>query len=142
MPTIEREKFWPDSTRLALVRRCADDIEPDHTDLQDWLQTYARNQCHRIALDLEIVERYSAREDIIVEFGSIPLILTASLKALGYSVLGIDIDPSRFSSAISKLGLKILKCNIETEPLPLETESCDVVIFNGPEDVTRQKIVQ
>jgi 2-polyprenyl-3-methyl-5-hydroxy-6-metoxy-1,4-benzoquinol methylase len=130
MSTIESEKFRPDSTRLALVRRSVDDIEPDRLDLQDWLQAYARHHCHRIALDLEIVERYSTRENVIIDCGCVPLILTASLKALGYNVHGIDIDPSRFSSTISKLNLRVSKCNIETEALPLETGSCDMVIFN------------
>jgi SAM-dependent methyltransferase len=130
MLTVEGEKFWPDSTKLALVRRCAHDITPDRTDLQDWLEAYACSHCQRLALDLEIIERYCTKQDIIVECGSIPLILTASLKALGYNVLGIDIDPNRFSLTIAKLGLRIFECNIETEPLPLETESCDVVIFN------------
>jgi 2-polyprenyl-3-methyl-5-hydroxy-6-metoxy-1,4-benzoquinol methylase len=130
MSTVESEKFRPDSTRLAVVRRSVDDIEPDRLDLQDWLQAYARHHCHRIALDLEIVERYSTRENVIIECGCVPLILTASLKTLGYNVHGIDIDPSRFSSTISKLNLRVSKCNIETEALPLETGSCDMVIFN------------
>jgi SAM-dependent methyltransferase len=130
MSTIESEKLWPDGERLALVQRCAGNIEPDRPGLQDWLRAYARHHCHRIALDLEIVERYSAKENVIVECGCVPLILTASLKELGYNVHGIDIDPSRFYSAISKLGLTVSKCDIETEPLPLETVSCDVVIFN------------
>lgn len=130
MPAIEVEKSSPDGTRLRLVRGCAESIEPDHAELQDWMQSYAHNHCRRIALDLELVERYSDIEDVIVEFGSIPLILTASLKSLGYNVQGIDIDPSRFSSAISKWGLNIVKCNVETESLPLDSASCDVVIFN------------
>jgi len=130
MPRIEKEKSWPDSTRLALVQKCAKDIEPDSADSKSWLQNYARAHSHRIAFDVEIVERYSAKEDVIVEFGSLPLLLTASLKTLGYSVQGIDLDPNRFAAAICRLDLRVLKCDVETERLPLDAGSCDVAIFN------------
>jgi SAM-dependent methyltransferase len=130
MPKIEKEKFRPNSTRLALVQKCAEDIEPHSADAKSWLQNYARVHGDRIAFDVEIVERYSAKEDAIVEFGSLPLLLTASLKTLGYDVKGIDLDPSRFATAIAKLDLQVLRCDIETERLPLETGSYDTAIFN------------
>ena len=63
------------------------------------------------------------------ECGCAPLIITASLKEFGCNVHGIDIDPSRFYSTISTIGLNMSKCDIETEPPPLDTVSCGVVIF-------------
>jgi SAM-dependent methyltransferase len=130
MPKIEKENFRPDRTRLALVQKCAEEIEPDNAEAKTWLQNYARVHSDRIAFDLEIVERYSAKGDAIVEFGSLPLLLTAPLKSLGYDVQGIDLDPNRMAAAISKLDLRVLKCDVETERLPLETGSCDIAIFN------------
>ena len=37
MPAIGIEKSSPDNTRLTLVRGCAENIEPDHAELQERL---------------------------------------------------------------------------------------------------------
>jgi SAM-dependent methyltransferase len=91
---------------------------------------YADQHGSRLAADLDIVQQYCKESDQIVEIGAIPLILTLALKARGYRVSGIDIDPSRFDGAAREHGLHLLQCDIETQPLPLESKSVDVVLFN------------
>jgi 2-polyprenyl-3-methyl-5-hydroxy-6-metoxy-1,4-benzoquinol methylase len=65
-----------------------------------------------------------------LEFGSIPLLLTAALTKCGYQVTGCDIAPERYASVIKSADMNVIKCNIETESLPFAADSFDVAIFN------------
>lgn len=130
MVTVNSEKFWPSDRHIALVRQCADQICPSEEGLNDWFRAYARNHCHRLAFDLELLEKYAKKNDNIIEMGAAPLLFTAATRGLGYKVTGIDIDPARFSSTVAALQLKMLKADIEFESLPLESDSCDMVVFN------------
>ena len=130
MAMIEGAPFTPGPASLELIQSCAGDIKPDDSALGDWSQNYAANHAKRIALDLEIIEAHADKSNTILEFGSIPLLLTVALKKLGYKVEGIDLDPGRFSSTISAFDLTVHKCDIEKDRLPLNDASFDVVIFN------------
>jgi SAM-dependent methyltransferase len=66
----------------------------------------------------------------ILEVGVCPPLLTAGLKKYGYEVKGVDLDPERYRSAISCLGLDVTKVDIEISPLPFESCFFDAVIFN------------
>ena len=59
-----------------------------------------------------------------------PLLLTASLAELGYDVHGVDVAPERFAGSIEALGLNVLRCDVESEPVPFESDLFDVVLFN------------
>lgn len=120
----------PDARNLALIREQVARISPDETALSDWYNRYAAQHAERLAFDLSIVERHAPKDAVVAEFGSVPPILTAALKAQGRSVIGLDIAPERFSGAIKALGLDVRTCNVETDALPLEDASCDVAIFN------------
>jgi SAM-dependent methyltransferase len=45
-------------------------------------------------------------------------------------VTGCDIAPERYAAALRSSGLNVVKCNIETEPLPFADDSFDAAIFN------------
>ena len=88
---IEREQFRPNDGNMNLIEACLDKIRPSSAALTDWFNTYASNQKRRIAFDLDIVLKSVLPKSAILEFGSIPLLLTAALKKLEYRVTGIDI---------------------------------------------------
>jgi SAM-dependent methyltransferase len=120
----------PSAAALTLIDSCARDLAPDGAGLSAWHQDYLANHRIRIAHDLDIINHAISKSQTIVEFGSVPLILTAALKRNGYQVTGCDIDPGRYAATIEALGLQVVECNIETEPLPFADESFDAVVFN------------
>lgn len=119
----------PAPESLALIRACTQEIQPDGR-LQEWYANYASTQAERLALDLDIVERYVPPGASIVEVGAVPLLLTLALVRRGHEVRAVDIDPSRFAGTIAEHGLDVARCEIETEPLPLADASTDALIFN------------
>jgi 2-polyprenyl-3-methyl-5-hydroxy-6-metoxy-1,4-benzoquinol methylase len=124
------EKFDPPTQELATVVSCAERIHPDAEQMAEWFQDYVQSQKNRIAFDLKVVDEQCEKGAAIIEFGAVPLLLTASLARLGYSVTGIDIAPDRFSDSIRNIGLKVIKCDIETEALPFHDSQFDVALFN------------
>jgi len=127
---IEREPFSPCRETLQMIESCASSITPDQPPLVDWYRTYATNHKVRIAFDLDIVKQNLLSTSKVLEFGSIPLLLTTALSKCRYDVTGCDLAPERFSSSIQNSGLNVAKCDIEQEPLPFEADSFDGIIFN------------
>jgi SAM-dependent methyltransferase len=127
---IEKEALAPRSSTLRMVESVIAEIHPDRAELAEWFRGYAAGHAARFALDFEMLQASVPIESSVLEFGSVPPILTGALKKAGYRVTGIDIAPERFESAIVRLGLEVRKRDIEREPLPFETSSFDTVIFN------------
>ena len=113
-----------------MIEACARKLVPKDAALLTWHEDYLHNHKVRLAHDLDIIDREIPRSKHILEFGSIPLVLTVALKQYGYQVVGCDIAPERYSSTIQSTGLNITKCNIETETLPFADNSFDAVVFN------------
>lgn len=65
----------------------------------------------------------------ILDVGASPYHITFCLKALGYDIQGLDINPQTLGEFQKMNGLIIKKCNIEKEKLPFEKELFDLVIF-------------
>lgn len=104
----------------------------DRADITSWAQTYisATNKQRRIAFDLDYVTQYAGHHATILECGAIPLVLTLGMKLAGYQTVGIDLAPERCKSIIAEQELDIRRCDLESERLPLEDNSCDLVVFN------------
>lgn len=115
---------------LELVAASARDIVPDDPRLAEWHQIYVEHHSARIALDLDLVRAAVPAGASILEFGSIPLLLTGALARAGYDVRGTDIEPGRYATAILRLGITVAKCDVERERLPFDDAGFDVVIFN------------
>jgi SAM-dependent methyltransferase len=98
--------------------------------LQKRFPKYVKDHRARIARDVQYVRDLVKKSDRILEIGSSPLLLTGSLKMLGYQIQGLDIWPERTASAARELRLRMVKSNIETDPLPFKDGIFDVVIFN------------
>jgi SAM-dependent methyltransferase len=113
-----------------LLDRVEAAIRPDDPALEDWFRRYCREHQQRLAADLHLIGRHVAPEARVLEYGAIPLVLTAALASLDYAVSALDIGPERFARSISNLGLEVIACDVETEAVPFEDATFDVVLFN------------
>jgi len=120
----------PPTAALDIIDTCARGLVPEQTSLLRWHTGYLADHRARLALDLDIIGRAVPKGRRVVEFGSVPPVLTAALVRCGYEVTGCDIAPERYASAIRSAGLDVVKCNIETERLPFADASFDAAIFN------------
>jgi SAM-dependent methyltransferase len=105
-------------------------LAPEEKHLSEWHENYVKNHKLRIAIDLDMVKKQGGQGSGVLEFGSVPLLLTAALSASNYNVTGIDLAPERYRGTIEKIGIKVVKCDIETEKLPFGDNSFDAVVFN------------
>jgi SAM-dependent methyltransferase len=124
----QAEPFTPPEHLVSLLRQIAASIAPDEG--ENWVLEYAHHHTTRLAFDLDVVMKNAMQGAKILEYGAVPLLLTAAVKALGHEVESIDIAPERFGRAIAQLNLAVQKVNIELEPVPFHDNSFDVVIFN------------
>ena len=105
-------------------------IRPDDEELLAWYRKYAQRQKKRLAFDVDYVRSFADPSARLLEFGSMPPILTATLTRLGMSVTGLDLKPERFQSVVDAEELRVERVDFETERLPLEDGQYDVAIFN------------
>ncbi len=127
---IESEpwRFAPES--LALLDRVAERIAPDDEGLAAWCAKYTRQHRERLAGDLRLLEGVASSGARVLEYGAVPLLMTAALAERGFDVSALDVGPERFARAIEALGLDVRRCDVETEPVPFDTGAFDVVLFN------------
>ena len=115
---------------LALVDRVAARIRPRDRALEGWFEKYCRQHRQRFAADLELVRRHVEEGARILEYGAVPLVMTAALAASGYRVRALDLAPERFAPSIRDLGLDVVRCDVETEAVPFGEGSFDAVLFH------------
>ena len=129
-PSVESEprRFSPQG--LALIDEVAAGIEPDDSELREWFSDYRQEHRCRLAADLHLIEQHLEPGSRVLEYGAIPLLMTAALSTRGYAVSAVDLDPERFAAAIDDLGLDVRRCNVETEPAPFADDAFDGVVFN------------
>lgn len=99
-------------------------------DLKEWFGSYSRGHQSRLSHDLAIFRTFAKGPCKVVEFGPIPLILTAALRDLADDLTVVDIDPWRFSETISELPVNVVKRDIEQEVLPFADGTFDIALFN------------
>lgn len=126
----DSQQFYPSNSSLLTIEQCAEKLKPGDESLYKWHVSYVANHKLRIALDLDLVKENVNPESSILEFGSVPLLLTAALSESNYKVTGIDIAPERYQETISKLGINVVKCDIELEKLPFSDNTFDAIVFN------------
>ena len=126
----ESEPFNPTAGELGRIDEAAARIATALPVKPGWFDYYALNHRGRLAHDLQLTQRWIPKTEPIVEFGAVPLLLTAALSLRGFNVTGVDVDPSRFESAISALKLRIDACDIERQRLPFGDETFGAAIFN------------
>lgn len=101
--------------------------DPDHA---DWPISYFRTHRDRFVGDMSLISEIVTHDSRVLELGSSPPFITAALSQQGYDVTGIDIAPDRFAASIARLGLYVIACDIEYEPLPFVSDSFDLVLMN------------
>ena len=124
------EAARPSAGAVDAIKKCAGAFGPDSDDLLPWHQSYGGNHATRLAFDLDILCNFTQPGARVLEVGSAPFIFTLAASQRAYAVSGCDLEPSRYSRALTSHGLQVAKCDVETEPLPFSDESFDVVIFN------------
>src|SRR5439155_563742 len=77
---------------------------------------------------LHLIERFAEGREIL-EVGSAPAYFTALLKAAGYTVVGIDLDPSRVDEMVAIFALDIRRCDVERDTLPFPNDHFACVVF-------------
>ncbi len=127
---IEAEAWRFPERSFALIDDITQRIEPDDRALREWFSNYCREHRERFAADIINVETHVEPGARVLEYGAIPLVMTAALAALDYAVSAVDVKPERFAKAIARLGLDVIKCDVETDAVPFAAETFDVVLFN------------
>jgi SAM-dependent methyltransferase len=113
-----------------LIDEVAARIEPDDPDLREWFSNYCREHRTRLAADLHLIQQHLDPGARVLEYGAIPLLMTAALAARGYAVSALDLSPDRFAHAIESLDLDVRRCDVETETVPFDAATFDAVVFN------------
>lgn len=104
-------------------------FESSEKDYIIWSRNILLNNKKRYLNDLKIINSYYEKGEIL-EIGSAPYHLTYILSELNYKVIGLDLDPSRFSKLIDKMNLNVIKCDIEKTTIPFENNRFKFIIFN------------
>lgn len=115
---------------LRLLDRVVARIRPDDPALEEWFSRYCREHRRRLAADLRLIEEHLEPDARILEYGAVPLLLTAALAARGYPVRALDLAPQRFAGAIESLNLDVTRCDVEREAVPFAERSFDAVLFH------------
>lgn len=118
-----------DSVLSRLAEVLSGEIGADQA-LRDWNKNYFNNARKRYRSELDMLQPYLFEGCKVLEVGSSPYHLTWVLQELGVDITGVDIAPERFSDFVDALGIKSVKCNVETEKMPFDDNSFDLVIFN------------
>jgi SAM-dependent methyltransferase len=123
------ESFRPDPENMQCIRDAGDSILAEISD-NVWAERYIAGNSVRVSYDLDLVKRFASKDSLIVDVGSIPPLLVTALHRQGYRVEGLDLEPERLSSAITKLGITLRQCNVETDRLPYANDSIDLMVLN------------
>ena len=129
IPRESEPRRFPASS-LALLDEISARIRPDDPALLAWFTRYARQHRARFAADLHHLDRHIPPGARILEYGAVPLVMTAALAARGDDVRAVDVAPQRFATAITELGLNVRPCDVEREAVPVADASFDAVLFN------------
>jgi len=93
----------------------------------DGKAAYFRLHRQRFAAMLRAMED---RRGSVLEVGVTPGHFTELLVAAGFSVSGVDLDPSKRAALWQRLGVEVRQANLEREALPFADASFDWVVFS------------
>jgi SAM-dependent methyltransferase len=127
---IESEADAPPEALRSLLERLAPTVVPSEGPAAEWARRYVAGHLDRLAFDLALAQRYLPAGAEVVDVGALPPLFGAGLRELGFEVRGLDIDPSRFADVIERLELDVLRCDVEREPIPIESDSVDAVVLH------------
>ena len=115
---------------IGLVNKVIDTIDANSSTLKNWLVAFARDHKLRLAVDIDLVNKYTVSQGNVLDVGAIPPTLTGALKKHKYKVIGLDRDAERYKTITQSLSVEILQCDIEIEKLPFGDDKFDTITFN------------
>jgi len=95
---------------------------------EDDIQLFYGDYRRRAEL-LKDVVHLIPKNAMILDAGSSPGFNSLALKMLGYDVISVDINPEPYKPLLERLGIKVIKVDLENESIPLNDESVDCVVF-------------
>jgi len=75
---------------------------------------------------LRLVERWCARGASVVDLGAQPFIASSALKAMGYDVTAVDVEPEPYMPIAERCGVRVVKRDLERERLDIRGADCAV----------------
>jgi SAM-dependent methyltransferase len=112
-----RKRFFEVSRRIV-------ELDQNH-----WYRGYLDIQADRLLSDIEIVARTVPKPGRVLDIGCSPPFVLASLQALGYDAVGVDVNPAAFAHSQAEFGFEAVACDIEKGPLPFADASFDAVLM-------------
>ncbi|MCS6955674.1 MAG: class I SAM-dependent methyltransferase [Candidatus Calescibacterium sp.] len=103
-------------------------LESIKNDRDRFLYEYFKGEYKRHIRELDFLK--NARNGKILEIGADPYHFTGLCKLEGIDIISLDIHPDYENHIVKTLGLKVIACNIETEKMPFEEGTFDVIMFN------------
>ena len=86
----EAEPWHFPERSFALLEEIAARIQPVDPSLKEWFSKYCRHHRTRLAADLHLIDGHVEPGARVLEYGAIPLVMTAALTALEYEVSARD----------------------------------------------------
>lgn len=65
----------------------------------------------------------------ILDAGSAPGFMSLALRALGYWVASVDVNPEPYRSMLEKTGIVVVRADLEKDVLPFPDECMEAVVF-------------
>jgi SAM-dependent methyltransferase len=133
---------YPTADSQELVARCAAENSPSDPRLATWFASHAKRHRRRIAYDLDLVRNLVSTDSSVLEIGAVPLLLTVPLKAVGYDLECIDLNPGRFEETIKKHDIKVHRYDIELHQGELPKRQFDLVLLNEVFEHLRVNLIE
>jgi SAM-dependent methyltransferase len=75
---------------------------------------------------LRLVERYCSRGAAVVGLGAQPFIVSCALRAIGYDVTAVDVEPEPYMPIAERCGVRVARRDLERERLDVRGADCAV----------------
>jgi SAM-dependent methyltransferase len=100
-------------------------------DILEWAEQYGPGHIEHYKSIIENIHRINVSSEVgsIVDIGSIPGHIPVMLKYSGLSVQAVDIHPERAQKVFRAMDIPYYQVDIETEHLPFEDSTQDLVLF-------------
>jgi SAM-dependent methyltransferase len=100
-------------------------------DILDWAEQYGPGHIEHYKSVIENIRRInvSCEVESIVDIGSVPGHIPVMLKHFGLFVQAVDINPERAQKVFEAMDIPYYQVDIETECLPFEDSTQDLVLF-------------
>ena len=111
-----------------ILSQIENDLLSDNSNLKEWNSNYFKHQKERYTKDINF---YANLKDVknVLEIGAAPFHMSVCLKELGFNLKILDLEPKRFDWFIQKHQLDVFNVNVETDEIPVNDASQDLIIL-------------